>query len=482
MPETIIVVGDKSAPSREKIASLLEKRGFGVIAAASGTELLQKCLVGKPRLVISRVSLPDADCSEIVSFLRSDPLTRSLPVLILGSKKDYTLVEAGIIREVELFTGKTDGSAFIEAVENAVRSAGPAGAEKRSLTLQKGFHHLLAQSIEHMKRGQEREHLFRRLRDIPLEGGSLAHVAESSLGLIDPLLHADSLVFYLQTLSRPLLIMRLARPATDEYKERLTHVVATRLGRRGNYINLSETTIQFLEPPAGDGALLSGDILFYGEPLGEGPGFIGLSVSTMKDKALIEEKLGLFRDFSRHAYTVIESVYLHELFGKLSTIDSLTQVSNRHRVIELLKKELVRAKRYFLDLSVMLFDIDNFKTINDFYGYQVGDVILKDLARITVDTMRSIDDVGRYGGEEFLVVLPETNLKNAQIAGNRIKSRVQGHVFPGIAKDIKISLSIGITSYLRDVDISVDDMLRRTDMALGEAKKKGKNCVYVVNR
>jgi len=479
MPETMIVVADKSTPSREKISSLLKKRGFRVSEASSGAELLQRCLMEQPHLAITRVSFADAGCSEIVRFLRSDPLTSSLPLLVLGSRKDSTLVGAGVIKEEELFTGKIDSRAFMEVIEKA---AGTAGVRRKPRTPNQSLCHLLEQSLARMRSEAEREHVFSQLRMIPLEGGTLAHVVETSLGLVEPLLHPDAVVFYMQTLSRPLLILGLSKPATDEYKERLTHVVASRLGRRGRYLNLSETDIQFFELPSPGAAPLCGDILFYGEPLADSPGFIGISVSTVKEKAMIENKLGLFRDFGRHAYTVIENTYLRDLFGRLSTVDALTQVSNRHRVIELLKKELVRAKRYFLDLSVMLFDIDNFKTINDFYGYQVGDVILKDLARIALDTMRSIDEVGRYGGEEFLVVLPETNLKNAEIAGNRIKSRVHGHVFPGIAKDIKISLSIGITSYLRDVDISVDDMLRRVDLSISEAKKKGKNCVHVVNR
>lgn len=484
MEEKVILFADKSEGARKKAASFLKKHGFTVIAAKDGMEALQKTVTATPDALVISSRLPVVNGSYLLQFMRNDPLLRDVPVMVLSSKDEKLDIADSDISSV--FTGSTSSAEFASAVEKLAAHRKPLKkpAEKK-MTGPQSTAYLLERSFEYYNSRCEQESAFDNLRKIGLKGLDYDKTIENVLSEVSRMIEFDSLIFFIYDSSRSTMIVKCARPVKEDYIDRLKFIILERLAKRGIHYDSGQLDIKEFKCGS-DGAVASSDeILFIGDPIvidDQIRGFTGITVSSQKEKKKLDERAGYIRTLLHHAFVVIETSHLRDNYMRLSTTDSLTGIHNRHRIIETLKKELVRAKRYFLDLSLVLFDIDNFKTINDFYGYQVGDVILRDLARLTAETMRSIDEVGRYGGEEFLVILPETNLKNASIAGSRIKNRVMNHVFPGIAKDIKVSLSIGITSYLRDVDISVDDLLRRTDQSLYEAKKKGKNCVYVMSK
>jgi len=484
MEEKVILFADKSEGARKKAASFLKKHGFTVIAAKDGMEALQKTVTATPDALVVSSRLPVVNGSYLLQFMRNDPLLRDLPVMVLSSKDEKLDIADSDISSV--FTGSTSSAEFASAVEKlaAHRKPSKKPAEKK-MTASQSTAYLLERSFENYNSRCEQESAFDNLRKIGLKGLDYDKTIENVLSEVSRMIEFDSLIFFIYDSSRSTMIVKCGRPVKEDYVDRLRFIMLERLAKRGIHYDSGQLDIKEFKC-SGTGPFVSSDeILFIGDPIvidDQIRGFTGITVSSQKEKKKLDERAGYIRTLLHHAFVVIETSHLRDNYMRLSTTDSLTGIHNRHRIIETLKKELVRAKRYFLDLSLVLFDIDNFKTINDFYGYQVGDVILRDLARLTAETMRSIDEVGRYGGEEFLVILPETNLKNASIAGSRIKNRVMNHVFPGIAKDIKVSLSIGITSYLRDVDISVDDLLRRTDQSLYEAKKKGKNCVYVMSK
>jgi|GEM_PF-1614738 len=486
MEEKLILFADKSDGTRKKVASFLKKHGFAVVAAKDGMEALQKTMTATPDALVVNAHLPIVNGSYLLQFMRQDPLLKDIPVMILSAKDETDkpdIIESDI---GSVFTGSTSSADFPSAIKTLIARRKPSRKrEEKKMTGPQSTAYLLERSFEYFNVRCTQENAFDSLRKIGLKGLDYDKTVESVLSVVSKIIGFDSLIFFINDSTRSTMIVKYMRPVKEDYIDRLKFIILERLAKRGIHFDAGQLDIKEFKS-SGEGALISSEnLLFIGDPVvidDQIRGFTGITVSSQKEKKQMEEQSGYIRTLLHHAFVVIETSHLRDNYMRLSTTDSLTGIPNRHRIIETLKKELVRAKRYFLDLSLVLFDIDNFKTINDFYGYQVGDVILRDLARVTAETMRSIDEVGRYGGEEFLVILPETNLKNASIAGSRIKNRVMNHVFPGIAKDIKISLSIGITSYLRDVDISVDDLLRRTDQSLYEAKKKGKNCVYVMSK
>jgi len=165
---------------------------------------------------------------------------------------------------------------------------------------------------------------------------------------------------------------------------------------------------------------------------------------------------------------------------ELATRDSLTQLPNRRSVMERLEQERSRFERRSPDntaLCVSMLDIDHFKDINDTWGHDAGDAVLRRIGVALQDCMRKGDFIGRFGGEEFVVILPETTLDVAQTAALRIQQTVAGLVFPELPDGERVTVSQGLASYCSGASIA--DTLKRADQALYEAKQAGRNQVVL---
>jgi diguanylate cyclase (GGDEF)-like protein len=157
---------------------------------------------------------------------------------------------------------------------------------------------------------------------------------------------------------------------------------------------------------------------------------------------------------------------------RISGIDKLTQIYNRLKLDEILQDELYRSARYGTDLSVFILDLDHFKDVNDRFGHLAGDTVLIEIANILKSNVRASDSVGRWGGEEFLIILPQTNLTNSLVVAEKIRATVEKTQFP-VAKHITCSLG---AATFRKGD-NQDKLLYRADMALYDAKNSGRNRV-----
>ena len=163
---------------------------------------------------------------------------------------------------------------------------------------------------------------------------------------------------------------------------------------------------------------------------------------------------------------------------ELAMKDPLTRALNRRAFFHFAEREVLRANRHGLDVSTMMIDIDHFKNVNDKYGHAVGDEVLSGLAKTMVDCIRTEDLVGRLGGEEFAMVLPETSPDQARLLAERLRHRVSQTHFQTEKGDLQITISIGI-SEPKDVETDIVPALKRSDMALYEAKRRGRNRVVM---
>lgn len=164
-----------------------------------------------------------------------------------------------------------------------------------------------------------------------------------------------------------------------------------------------------------------------------------------------------------------------EQIRELVNVDALTGVYNRRRLFEVIHEESNRYSRSPGSFSICLMDIDHFKLVNDTYGHQAGDAILQAVAKCVAGDLRTIDCFGRYGGEEFLMVLPQTPLEGAHIKAERVREKVASLKFPEIGEDFRVTVSIGVAEYHNSE--STDETLLRADKALYEAKDAGRNAV-----
>lgn len=164
---------------------------------------------------------------------------------------------------------------------------------------------------------------------------------------------------------------------------------------------------------------------------------------------------------------------------KVSTTDDLTGLHNRKYLQERLEEEISRSRRYGTKLSCILFDLDFFKVVNDMYGYEWGDILLKNIANKLLAMARKEDIVTRYGDEEFLLVLPNTSEENAFLFGERFRREVEKMEFipAGEEEAHKVTISAGISTFpcMKDVDEDANTVIRYAEHALYNAKHRGRN-------
>ena len=158
--------------------------------------------------------------------------------------------------------------------------------------------------------------------------------------------------------------------------------------------------------------------------------------------------------------------------------DPLTGLFNRRHFMTLAEADLARATRYRLPLSAIMLDIDHFKRINDSRGHRTGDLVLQNLAQLTKQTLRDVDIVGRLGGEEFAILLPQTGLDQALEVAERLRLAIaQSEVMPDAGLPLHYTASLGVACVTEGAPTNVDTLLSEADQALYAAKKSGRNKV-----
>ncbi len=181
-----------------------------------------------------------------------------------------------------------------------------------------------------------------------------------------------------------------------------------------------------------------------------------------------------------HMVSIRELTSAYEMLRREADTDPLTELSNRRPFLRALEKEFARAKRFRHPMSVAMLDVDHFKSVNDTYGHDAGDQVLRAISAILVSEFRTIEFIGRLGGEEFAVIFPETDTDGAHAACVRVLVKVQSTLTPVDGARIGVTASIGIaevTAQARDGAT----VLKWADERLYEAKRRGRNRVVVAN-
>jgi len=167
-----------------------------------------------------------------------------------------------------------------------------------------------------------------------------------------------------------------------------------------------------------------------------------------------------------------------EIYLQLASIDTLTGVMNRRKFNELAEHELMRVKRYKHGLSLMMLDIDHFKKVNDTYGHANGDRVLQEFCKVCNTNVRNTDVFARIGGEEFVILMPETKLQQAHSLAERICTAVENHTVIINETEIKFTVSIGVTAWDENIGV-MSSLLENADKALYKAKVDGRNRVVI---
>ncbi len=198
-----------------------------------------------------------------------------------------------------------------------------------------------------------------------------------------------------------------------------------------------------------------------------------IAVESSEFRAYDDDHVRVMSTIADQASVALENTKLYEL----ATIDGLTGLFVRRYFDQRLEEELVRAQRYGADFSVGILDLDRFKRLNDRFGHQIGDHVLRAAAKVVRENMRSADLAGRYGGEEFAFIFPRTDLEQAALVAERIRADVEALVVESEEGPVQVTASIGLASYPGSAARDVNELIALADQALYRAKERGRNRV-----
>lgn len=207
---------------------------------------------------------------------------------------------------------------------------------------------------------------------------------------------------------------------------------------------------------------------------------LGCVVTKSMENVLSEKEIGYLEQLTNQAATTISRANVYAEILKHATLDALTGFNNRRQLEERIKQEVSSAKRQKRNLCAIMTDIDFFKSVNDSYGHAAGDLVLKTVSQVIKQQLRDYDIAGRYGGEEFSIILPYTKLPEARMVAERLRKAVENtkidisKVNSDVSdKDISVTISLGITEYGDGDDEKT--ILQKADKALYKAKESGRN-------
>ena len=218
-------------------------------------------------------------------------------------------------------------------------------------------------------------------------------------------------------------------------------------------------------------------------PLKGDEGLMGAIAAFSNIDELSERDVDYLVQLSQQSSTTIQRANVYAEVLKYATLDALTGLNNRRQFEIRLSQEIATTKRKNTPLCAMMIDVDYFKKVNDTYGHNVGDFVLKTVAQLITNEIREYDIPCRYGGEEFFVILPQTTLEEASLVAQRLRKTIENYKITfedndtKQVKSLKVTISIGVSQY--ENDLSADDFANNADKALYEAKNNGRNRVIV---
>ena len=307
----------------------------------------------------------------------------------------------------------------------------------------------------------ERQALRHRLADLAGELPALGKLPRMGSHLVERL----TSIFLVRSAA-----LLIAEPETG-----LLRVLATTPGGidPGFLLALDDPAIAGLRRPAASSELAPDGLLV---PLLHQERLTGVLIVGRKEgsRSWPAEELDLLSLLAHHVAIVLENARLFES----ATYEGLTGLLRREAILEQLGREIERALRYGRPLAVAIADLDHFKAVNDRHGHLAGDALLRRTAQVIAGELRGTDAVGRYGGEEFLLVLPETDVAGAAAVAEKVRRQVQDTLVPlEDGPPLQATVSIGLATLGGEGNLTSRDLIAAADRALYEAKKAGRNCV-----
>ncbi len=475
-----ILVVDDSEITRAILARTLRGAGFEVLEARDGAEGAVKALRERPAVVVTDLEMPTMDGFPLLRLLKADPLSSHIPVLILTSHGEAasrfwslrTGADAYLTKDFRPQQLVTTVARLVAVSEAAVpKTAELAGNGTDTSTL--GPLEVLARVARQLDASLLQATLINSLLERGMAASDFHEASRVALEVLGQVVDARCLAVAVAEPEAVTVEILLLEPIRQHDVDALRDLVVGSLDAPpGHPIHIQ------VEGPVGDGPSLDLEqSVSLQLAVREAQGIL---ILVPRDRERFSRAAsGLVHALAGHLTLVLDNARLSHRLHEMSTRDGLTRQLNHRAIYEQLTFEMERARRYRYPLSVILCDMDHFKEVNDTYGHLAGDAVLREGAEVLRASLRAGDLLGRYGGEEFLAVLPQVEIEAACAAAERLRIGLEGLPVPlPTDPQVRITASFGVASMDElGAGATSDLLVSLADRRLYEAKAAGRNCV-----
>ncbi|HSA07159.1 MAG TPA: diguanylate cyclase [Candidatus Gastranaerophilales bacterium] len=483
MKKKILLIED-SPIQLKSIEITLSKLGHEIITSPNAIEGIEKAYQFVPDLIISDIVMPEINGYQLCRLLKNDNQMQKVPIILLtqlNEKLDsFWALKAG----ADCFITKSDKQEeFLEKVQNFLDKSIPMSEEERqsiinekkseNINLQTRINNLLDQSLIESTIINEFRNLSEFIYSTKILSKELFSLAFSLIDFNVAALFFNerddkkkkNLQLSIQncTLDDKILIdikndffsevFSDKTQEDDSYND--VEIIEMSTVEENKINNFSELQSKIILPISYANKVIGGIAFYNAKP------------HRFNHNKIIEIILKELKILMRIKWLYSETKYL-------AIIDGLTGLYNRRFFQQTIEREFARSKRHKTNLSIALFDVDHFKLVNDNYGHQFGDKALAEISKIIKASTRKTDYVTRYGGEEIILVLPDTTMDQALIPIERIRKKIENKNFEYKGQFVKITVSCGLSEVSTDVH-SQEELVLRADKSLYESKRTGRN-------
>ena len=470
-----VLLVDDSDITRAVVARILQRAGHETVLATDGAQGALMAIQSRPDIVVSDLEMPMLDGCQLARLLKSDPATRHLPVVILTSHQEARSRYWSLTTGVDAYVIKdSDPQDLLATVSRLLNGSG-------AVTIQPVADHaedpmgVLVRVVKALDASLLEATLSNAVLADAGSADSLEHAVRAVLGTLTQVVDADALAVAFADKGDITCFASLPRQLAPPAGWQLASALADGLGPHRD----EDLTLNLLGSEVADGGVLSLDALVtLPLPSREASAILGIVPRSPRDYTRLTAPL--LEKVVPQVALALDNARLADRLREMSARDGLTRLLNHRTIFERLGEEVDRASRYGGSLSVALADIDHFKRVNDDHGHTVGDTVLRVVAAALRSNLRTCDALGRYGGEEFLAVLPSTDLAGAVRVAERmrrllVRTRVPG---AGSTGKIRVTASFGVAA-LCDLPVGsrVEQLVDLADRRLYAAKHRGRNRV-----
>ena len=458
---------------------MLEGAGYDVVTARDGLEAIEKAVVEDVQLIILDVMMPRMTGYQACRLLKTDPATRDLPVVILTSRDQAGDRFWGLETGADYYITKdSEPHRILDLVQN-VLGTGPVKPRARPAAPPRSNVDILSRVNDLLDRKLYEATI---LSEIGRVARNLVHFDEtftSVMGLIGRVVDFTvGAMAFVEDDALDMVLMVHRHAAPEAIADAQAQVLATVTRERGGVAPARVASRVFAPAAASGGPVertLGG---FASFPVVTNDRLVGLLALGGRSLArMAPETGGFLGQAANQSYIVMENSRLFERVRELSIRDGVTGLFNHRHLMELVQSEFERVDRYQKPFSLLMIDIDHFKRVNDEHGHPAGDEVLQEMANVLRQELRAVDAVGRYGGEEFLILLPETPHEEARQTAERVRAEVAAHVFRAESVPLRVTISVGVATAPADAAGTWTAVIGEADKALYRAKMAGRDRV-----